>query len=851
MRMNLEERDPMQKNQPPPAEVNALIALYNACRYAEAESRTRTLLGHYPDFGFGWKLLGGILQIQGKEALPTFHKVAELMPEDAEAHFNLGVVLKNAGQLDRAAASYRKAVALQPGYAEAHSNLGNTLKDLGQLDDAVTSYRRALTVKPDSADAHNNLGTALKDLGQLDEAVASYRKAVALQPDFALAYYNLGNTQKELGQFDAAVASYRKAIEFKPDFADAHNNLGTVLKELGQFDAALASYRRVIELRPGFAEAHNNLGVALKDLGQLDTALASYRKAIELKPNYAEALNNLASLLVTQGELITALNIIVRSLQIEDMRETKSIFVGCVRQLSFTHVDNFVRDAMARALSEPWCRPVDLAGIGADIVKLNRSVGECIARAITAWPQRLEAQELFGTEGIAAVFDDALLRCLLKSAPICRFELERFLTMVRFTLLGTASGTTALEDVEESALIFYAALAQQCFINEYVFSWTDGEAKQARNLRDSLIAALEFNAQIPVLWPVAVACYFPLNSLPFADRLLDRPWPAAMDAVLVQQVREPEQERQCRVTIPQLTAIDDAVSLLVQSQYEENPYPRWIKAPPASTPETVDAVLRKSFPYSSFRPLGKSSFPDILIAGCGTGQQPIQAAQRFRGAVVLAVDLSLSSLCYAKRKTQELGLTMIEYAQADITKLGSLGRSFDIIESTGVLHHLADPLAGWQVLLSLLRPGGAMRLGFYSEVARRGIVRARTFIAEQGYDSTAEDIRQCRQKLMDSDDSASFGVALKSGDFFSTSACRDLLFHIQEHRMTLTGIDAFLRENDLRFLGFEIGADVLRAYKLSFPDDGAATNLGQWQIFENETPDTFIGMYQFWIQKSG
>jgi len=89
----------------------------------------------------------------------------------------------------------------------------------------------------------------------------------------------------------------------------------------------------------------------------------------------------------------------------------------------------------------------------------------------------------------------------------------------------------------------------------------------------------------------------------------------------------------------------------------------------------------------------------------------------------LAVDLSISSLAYAKRKSRKLGLTTIEYAQADLLKLGSLGRSFDIIESSGVLHHLAAPWAGWRVLLSLLRPGGFMRLGFYSEVARRDIVR--------------------------------------------------------------------------------------------------------------------------------
>lgn len=216
---------------------------------------------------------------------------------------------------------------------------------------------------------------------------------------------------------------------------------------------------------------------------------------------------------------------------------------------------------------------------------------------------------------------------------------------------------------------------------------------------------------------------------------------------------------------------------------------------------------------------------------------------------MLAVDLSISSLCYAKRKTRELGLTSIEYAQADLLKLGSLDRSFDVIESSGVLHHLADPWAGWQALLSLLRPDGFMKLGFYSEVARRNIVRIRTLIAERGYASTADDIRRCRQDLMDLDKSADFGTTINSPDFFSISACRDLLFHVQEHRMTLTDINAFLSGNNLQFLGFEIETPVLHAYKQRFPDDRAATNLGQWQIFENENPDTFAGMYQFWIQK--
>ena len=99
---------------------------------------------------------------------------------------------------------------------------------------------------------------------------------------------------------------------------------------------------------------------------------------------------------------------------------------------------------------------------------------------------------------------------------------------------------------------------------------------------------------------------------------------------------------------------------------------------------------------------------------------------------MLAIDLSLSGLAYAKRQTRAIGLDNIEYAQADILELGSIGRRFDLIEAVGVLHHLAEPFEGWQVLLRLLRPRALMRVCVYSELARAHVKAARSFIAERG-----------------------------------------------------------------------------------------------------------------------
>ncbi|MBV8402620.1 MAG: class I SAM-dependent methyltransferase, partial [Gammaproteobacteria bacterium] len=256
-----------------------------------------------------------------------------------------------------------------------------------------------------------------------------------------------------------------------------------------------------------------------------------------------------------------------------------------------------------------------------------------------------------------------------------------------------------------------------------------------------------------------------------------------------------------------------------------------------------------TFPLAPFTPLQAGSVPQMLIAGCGSGSQPILTAQRFSGVRMLAVDLSLASIGYAIRKTHELGYSGIEYAHADILKLGEITRTFDIIACVGVLHHLADPFMGWRILLSRLRPGGFMDLGFYSRIARRHVATARDFIAARGYASTPEDIRRLRRDLAILDTGGELEWLSKTPDFYATSDCRDLLFHVQEHCLTLDQIESFLTESGLRFIGFELEPALLHAYRTRFPGDPAGLNLRNWARFEADNPDTFIGMYQFWVQK--
>ena len=142
-----------------------------------------------------------------------------------------------------------------------------------------------------------------------------------------------------------------------------------------------------------------------------------------------------------------------------------------------------------------------------------------------------------------------------------------------------------------------------------------------------------------------------------------------------------------------------------------------------------------------------------------------------------------------------------------------------------------------------------MKIGLYSQRAREDIHAARRFIQERGYPATPEGIRSCRQELMTKAMVIRFRHLVTSLDFFGTSPCRDLLFHVQEHCITLPGLKARLEELDLAFLGFELLPGIMDKYLVRFPEDATQTDLEAWDRFEQENPLCFRGMYQFWVQK--
>jgi SAM-dependent methyltransferase len=422
-------------------------------------------------------------------------------------------------------------------------------------------------------------------------------------------------------------------------------------------------------------------------------------------------------------------------------------------------------------------------------------------------------------------FADPLLLRLMEDTIVWDARLQDMIASLRRRALEGAS----------LPLEVLTAIAHQCFNTEYVLDESAAETAALREPKSVQDYAV-------------YAAYRPLHTLPDAERIAGELAQTPLASLARRQILEPLEEERLRAGIGSLGVPAGGVSSAVRAQYEANPYPRWLRMQTRFDAAPLADIVRELFPGIDV----KAGPARILLAGCGTGQNAIATARRFADCSVLAVDLSLASLAYAKRKTLELGVSNVAFRQADLLALGTLGERFHLVEASGVLHHLADPLEGWRVLAGLVEPGGFMRIGLYSERGRQHFVHARQFIAVQGFDATAAGIRACRAAIR----AASGGDELlarvaRNEDFYSMSGCRDMLFHVQEKRFELPQVAQMIDALGLSFLGFEFADSGISAarYRERFPADEPMRNLGNWHRYEQDNPESFARMYEFWLRK--
>ena len=783
----------------------SLSALGDLDQAEEIASQAIEINGHVPGVN---EILGIIYQNKknSEQAIESYQKELAVNPQSNTSLLNLGLLLLQQGKTAAAIEPLAKAAAINPS-DQCSLLLGQAYQSIGKLKEAIYEYKKIDLKKTQNKIIPFNIGLCLLNIGSNADAIEAFKIAIQLDESFLPAWGNIGTALVNEGRHHEALIATQKAIELDPENPAAHLNLGSIYQNLGKFEQALVSTLKSLELKSDNPKALLNLGSIYQDLGDLDGALSSILKLLDHKTDNPDAINNL-KVLFRQLDLSPS-----------NAKDLTRAYELLLNQTDMSHL------RLIRIFQQAFLPNIQ--------------------QALTSDSILSEGNQAFKALAVDWRFLKSL-RVLIPPIP----KAEAFLTRLRKELLVEAIQKGA---IPQRFKPLTESLAVQCFLNEYVyFSTQEEDISIAKLIKKAAKSQESVNSYLAI-----IGCYKAIHETNISPDLIHHyPTPHESSKELISaQFNEPREEQQIKKLLHKAYKITDVISRRVQDLYEVNPYPRFkyseYTASHLAKPICYSIKLETTRINQSFSEelTASSARPKVLLAGCGTGNQVIMAS-RYKNAQITAIDLSSSSLAYAIRKVNEYHMSGVTFKQMDLLSTPKMGVIFDIIECSGVLHHMDKPAEGLSTLLQQLKPGGYIKLGLYSEIARKVIVEARKTIKKLGISSCPESIRGFRKKVLDGKVHDLLSLPEYVRDFYSLSECRDLCFHVQEHRYTIDTLKDLLDSHDLAFCGFILQGQIKKMYQEEYPEDKDMTLFENWAKFEEKHPSIFTGMYQFWAQKS-
>ena len=722
---------------------------------------------------------------------------------DADIISNYALICEEKGENEKAIRLYEKCAKSFPNHIYSKLNLSFLYYKLNQLEIAEKIIEEAIQLKPSLPNGHCIRGLILKGLDKYDESRLSLEKAIELDKNYFDAYINLGLLNKDSNKYNEAEEYYLKALEINNKSAIAHLNLGACYKEKQDLDKAILHTKMAIEIDNKLENCYLNLATIYNQIGDYKKSLSLAKKELLLH-KHSQLSYQLISELIKKGEVMNT-----------SEKDNRELLKNLLNRKDISHRELFGN--------------------------INSLISKEILEELSILESKLYENNKFNI----LIKDKEILKAL-SLLIFCSPLWEKVLGNIRKNILLNYSDK---DKISNSIFNFIIGLGSQCFLNEYVYYISTEEKDKLKELKKIINNNKNQDYKLAI-----ISCYQSLSSI--NDEIINLntyiPNKKELNNLLNLQFKELNAEKKISKGIKKIGNIKDSTSKEVKNQYELNPYPRWRYNSYAKENKlNFLSVINSEISPNTIKPNSvqlTNKKINILIAGCGTGIQIIEAS-RYSNCEITAIDLSNSSISYAKRKVDEYGLKNINFIEMDLLELTSLNKRFDLIECSGVLHHMNEPSKGLSNLFDVLEPEGFLKLGLYSKYAREEILKARKLIKEKDIKPNIDGIRNFRNDLLNGEIKEVNEISNWS-DFYSTSMCRDLCFHTHENCYTLIEIKNMLKVSNLEFLGFTLSKEIRDKYQIDNKDKDSLKNLELWDKFEKLNPNSFREMYQFWSRKS-
>ena len=303
---------------PPVAELQQLLSLFNQKKYDRLIKSASTLLKRFPKAVSAWTLLAEAQKRTGnlEKALEARHQAALLQPGDLAVQIAWIDALLALGKNSAAETALQTVLAIQPDYAPAHGRMGQLYQSQGEVKKATHSYARALQQEKFNPIFLEKFGSLLRAQGDQDGALVCFKAAVDASPNSAELLDAYGVTLRNQERLGAAENAFRQALKIHPGYTQALRNLCHLLEVHGRFAEAEAGLLRCAEIDNESPESLYEIGRNLVQQKKEDEALEWLRRAIKAQPDFAAAHITLSAALNATEDPLAAMEEIKASIKV-------------------------------------------------------------------------------------------------------------------------------------------------------------------------------------------------------------------------------------------------------------------------------------------------------------------------------------------------------------------------------------------------------------------------------------------------------------------------------------------------------------------------------------------------------
>lgn len=279
-------------------------ALVIAKKPAEAAERFEAVTKAEPDFAAGWYALAAARRRAGQcdLAIGAYRRYAQMLPDEPEPYYGLGLCLRDEGQNASAAQALRRYVEIEkrPSSQKWIEHAKSVIDEIGSSPDAPRAA--GLEQKPPSPVATPDGGAPaespaapiyakaqeLRDTGHIDESVATFKEAIAADPKNMVARAALGELLLKIRRDSDAIDVFRSAVHVNAEYSLAWYELAFAFRVRGRLPEAVDAYEHYIKLRPNDPDPYYGLARALEKLGKKDAARKAYQTYVSMEKRPTE-----------------------------------------------------------------------------------------------------------------------------------------------------------------------------------------------------------------------------------------------------------------------------------------------------------------------------------------------------------------------------------------------------------------------------------------------------------------------------------------------------------------------------------------------------------------------------------